>query len=260
MTRTPTNPTSRWLDNESRDLIQAFWQAAGQDEPFPRALEQSLAFALPVALVKLPRLTSRSAEQWARARGRDLNLATTNRPLHGCLTAASGFGIIFVDGTDPADEQRFTIAHEIGHFLADYLRPRRRALDRFGERFVDVLDGKRPPTLPEQVQSVIAGIAVGPYVNLMQRDLQGSDALELWSIENRADRIALALLAPPELVLDRDLGDRYPQRLETLTRVLTSGFGLPPTPALRYAANLLAECGLGPSLAESIATRPTPSA
>jgi hypothetical protein len=150
---------------------------------------------------------------------------------------------------------RFTIAHEIGHFLADYLRPRRRAIDRFGDRFIEVLDGKRPPTLPEQIQSVIGGFPIGPYVNLMQRDMQGSDALELWSIENRADRIALALLAPPEIALTYVHGEHYAERLDTLAQALVDDFGLPKTPAHRYATNLLAENGLGPTLADSIGQR-----
>ncbi|HZQ09243.1 MAG TPA: ImmA/IrrE family metallo-endopeptidase [Anaerolineae bacterium] len=35
--------------------------------------------------------------------------------------------MIFLDGSDPANEQRITVAHEIAHFLVDYQMPRARA-------------------------------------------------------------------------------------------------------------------------------------
>ncbi len=253
----PTPPTSRWLDTASLDLVRDFWQAAGGEEPLPRRLEQPLALALPVSLVKIARLHLRHAEQWLRARGRSaaFDTPTADRPLHGCLLAQNGHGIIFLDGADSPDEMRFTLAHEIGHFLADALQPRRWALATFGPHFAAVLDGERAPTTAERISLLLHGRQVGPCVNLMERAVNGSDALEVWQCEDRADRIALALLAPPDMVLAAARGGTHAERMAAAESLLVEQCGLPPTPAHRYAAALLATHGRAPSWAEFLRAR-----
>ena len=232
-------PTTAWLDTECSDLVRDFWIAAGGEEPFPRTLEGALGMALPVTLVRLPGLHTDAARAWLRARRRDLLLAVPSRPLHGCLIAHRGNGIIFVDAADSLDEQRFSLAHEIAHFLVDYILPRRRALALLGDDFVDVLDGRRSATAGERLASLFQGHSTRPHVSLMQRSVAGSDALTVWQIEHRADRVALALLAPPEEVLAIAQGNTLEERRGCAERALTRDYGLPPTPAQRYAAELL---------------------
>src|SRR5207253_2652044 len=117
-----------------------------------RNLERAVALALPVTVVKLPRLHITSVGEWLIARGRKINMnfGTFDRPLRGCVIAWRGHAIIFVDGGDPEDEQRFTIAHEIAHLLLDYFIPRRRATASLGAQIGDVLDGLRPATAEER--------------------------------------------------------------------------------------------------------------
>lgn len=229
----------QWLDAECADLVRDFWSAAGHEEPFPRTLESALGFALPVTLVRLPGLHMDAARTWLRARRRDLLLTEPSRPLHGCLVAFRGNGMIFLDASDSASEQRFSLAHEIAHFMVDYLLPRRRALATLGQGFSAVLDGERNATAGERLASIFQGISTRPHVNLMQRSVAGSDALSVWQVEHRADRVALALLAPPELVLEMALGDTLPARHRAAEYALVHDFGLPPIPAQRYAAELL---------------------
>jgi Zn-dependent peptidase ImmA (M78 family) len=43
--------------------------------------------------------------------------------LAGFLYAHHGSGIIFIEETDPEERQKFSLAHELGHFMNDYYRP-----------------------------------------------------------------------------------------------------------------------------------------
>ena len=92
---------ARWLDNESQDAVDLFWRSAGAFEDFPRTLERPLALALPVALVKLPRLRLKDVEHWLKARSIPFSFNCQSRAMHGCLVAFAGQGVIFVDGADP---------------------------------------------------------------------------------------------------------------------------------------------------------------
>ena len=53
---------------------ERFWTAAGEPEPFPRRLEDSIALALPVMVARLPRLGLFSAERWLGRHGPSIPL------------------------------------------------------------------------------------------------------------------------------------------------------------------------------------------
>jgi hypothetical protein len=245
-----------WLDGEGQDAVNLFWQRCGEVEPFPRTLERSLALAFPVTLVKLPRLKLREVEGWLQRRGVAFQFGCQSRAVRGCLIAFGGEGLIFVDGADPDDERRFTLAHEIAHFLTDYWQPRQKAILKLGPGAAEVMDGFRPASVNERVQAVLASLPMGVQTDLMERD-EGSEANytgKVWAIENRADRIALALLAPPEAVLAQlDLAlPRFEQRQAAVETVLGEQFGLPPAVARAYSRSLLTAVGKGPSWVEAI--------
>jgi hypothetical protein len=238
-----------WLDNASRDALDAFWRFCGETEPFPRDLERAMALALPVALVKLPRLHLLGIEDWLRRRGIPFRFECASRAVRGCLLAFEGKGWIFVDGSDPDDERRLTLAHEVAHFLLDYWQPRLQAIQRLGNGIIEVLDGYRPPQIGERVYALLGSIPIGVQMSLMDR---GASSPDVWRIEDRADRLALALLAPPEEVFARvePLAADFESRCEETTLVLTERFGLPRSVALAYARALLDAIGKGPSWVE----------
>src|SRR4051794_17266865 len=123
------------------ESANAFWAAAGEIEPFPRKLRRPLARALPVAVVLLPHLRLDGLRAWMRANGIGCPCAERDRALRACLVARAGHGLVFLDGADAEDDQRFSLAHELAHFLRHYWQPRQRACRHLGEAIAEVLDG-----------------------------------------------------------------------------------------------------------------------
>jgi hypothetical protein len=248
-----------WIDNESQDAAQLFWHLAGEVENYPRTLERAVSLALPIALVKLPHLGLLSIERWLRMRQiTNFTFHCQNRRVRGCLVAFCGKGLVFVDGTDPVDELRFSIAHEVAHFLLDFWLPRQNAQQNLGPAILEVMDGIRPPDVNERVYALLNNIKIGLQTNLLERNSEsGEDALFTWKAEDRADKLALALLAPPEAVLANcDLtGATFPARHESVINCLVTSFGLPASVAPGYSLELLHQIGKGPSWTESLRFR-----
>jgi hypothetical protein len=154
------------------------------------------------------------------------------------MVARAGFGVLFYDSRDDEHEQRFTLAHEVAHFVLDHLLPRFRALRAFGEEIREVLDGRRAPTREELLSSVLDQVPLGIQVKLMDRGPSGSIcAGKVAESEQRADRLALELLAPAVLslaVLKDAAGKGGEARV-------ASRFGLPAEVARTYARMLRRE-------------------
>jgi hypothetical protein len=218
------------------ELAQRFWQRAGGEEPFPRELRRPLAYALPLGIVELPRLRPAALGRHLERRGLACRgLAAADRPLRAALVALAGHGFVFLDGTDPADERRFSLAHEVAHFLADYWWPRQRIERRVGPASLEVLDGRRPPTRVERIDAALGGLQLTAHVHLMERTPDGHVAgAAIDRAEQTADTLALELLAPAEQALSA-LG---PAPADP-ARLLAERFGLPPAVARRYAAQLI---------------------
>jgi hypothetical protein len=243
-----------WLYAPEERVISKFWGLCGEMEPFPRGLERYVALALPLTIVKLPRLKVADIHDWLKRRGASVAFNCKDRQLRGCLVARSGEGLIFADGTDSPEELRFTIAHEVAHFLIDYFQPRSIALHTFGHSARDVIDGFRSPTPSERLAAVLSSKVMEMHVNLMDRSDDGATSDDVLTIENRADRVGLALLAPPSAVLSSagTLDREFVKRHGSVTSKLCHVYGLPLWLARQYSRTLLIDIGRGPSWVEAI--------
>jgi hypothetical protein len=225
-----------WLE----EAVEAICQSAASASIFPRDVEAIANEAsLSVFFVPLPNLTVERVETWIAKRHGKFQFLCSNRPLRGCIVALRGRAVIFTDTTDSADEQRFTQAHELGHFLADYQWPRQRALDALGEVIRPVLDGDRPPTRTERVHAALADVPLGYFHDLMARDEGGQiNMASVRNTEARADCLALNLLAPVEIVCSHiRISPTETERNafgHEAVRVLCDEFGLPRWAAREY--------------------------
>lgn len=222
------------------ELVRTFWTEAGSLESFPRTLRRPSACALPVSIVLLPRLRLDSVRAWLRANGVVCPCDERDRPLRACLVACRGHGLIFLDGTDADDEQRFSLAHELAHFLRHYWQPRQLACRRLGEQVAEVFDGERPPTLPERLHSLLKNVSLGFQLHLMRRGPRREVLnVAVARAEEEADQVAYELLAPAADVLAQTGTVQGAAGRASLVEVLQTIFGLPQEQATDYARLLL---------------------
>jgi len=220
----------------------AFWHLVGGPITPPRDLDNLVSRQLPLSIVSFAQLSVRGIERWFVQRDVPYQFLCSDRALCGCIVAARGHGLIFIDANDAPDERRFTTAHEIAHFWLDYDAPRRRALNVFGESIRSVIDGERVPTAEERIDAALSSVMLGVYVDLMPRGVQGGiDQGTVLRSEERADRLALELLAPAEEVIAHlPTATAQPlERIRITSEVLVQVYGLPRQVARTYAAAIL---------------------
>lgn len=232
------------FDKDVVRCAEMFWKRVGKCEQFPRTLETPISWALPIAIVKLPELGLKEIHQWLQDRNIALDFRTPNRKLRACLVAKAGKGIIFLDGCDDSDEQRLSLAHELAHYLRDYLEPREKVLSCFGETISDVLDGHRLPTPEERLKGIFNGVSIGTFTDLLDRsssrNIHRASILEK---EDFADQLALELLAPHQVVISRlnELGIKWKDKSATdmCVGILINDYGIPRDTANIYGNMLV---------------------
>ncbi|MBP1464377.1 ImmA/IrrE family metallo-endopeptidase [Candidatus Chloroploca sp. M-50] len=237
-----------WLERAA----EQFWEAVGEPLALPRDLASVISRPFPLGVITLPALDMLKVEGWFAERNVPYRFLCQNRALCGCIVAARGHGLIFIDPNDPPAEQRFTVAHEVAHFLLDYLEPRQEALARLGESILPVLNGERAPTTDERIHALLGRVKLGFYQDMMPRTASGSiDQTAILRAEDRADRLALELLAPATHVLASatTIASTPFERTRALTELLEQQYGFPRAVARAYGTSLVKQSSK-PSLAE----------
>lgn len=211
-----------------RATAETFWAAAGGRSAYgsPVRIDAAVIRSLPIAIHRIPGLSSGHVEAMLRRAGISIALHGSARALRGCLIADVGVGLILVDGDDAEAEQRLTVSHETAHFLLHYLALRTAALTGLGRQVVAVLDRTRSPTQAELFSSALRDLPLAPFRHAMVRGATPPRG-RIATMEAEADDLAIELLAPWHLV--RSL--RSPD-----AETLASRFGLPPAVAARLAA------------------------
>jgi len=230
------------------ELAAAFWAEAGGPAPFPRDLRGPIAGAFPLAVLARPSLSTEAVREWLHRRRIAFPLRGADRPLRACLVARDGGGFLFLDAADDPAEQRFSLAHELAHFLRHYWQPRLRASARLGGRILEVFDGRRPPSRVERLDALLAGVALGFHAHLMGRDAGRRPAGAVAVAEQEADRLAHELLAPAAAVAVRLAGNGRGDRRGRAAAELRDFFGLPAAEADAYASILFPAAAPDPLL------------
>jgi IrrE N-terminal-like domain len=181
---------------DPRPVAERIWREVGYRPPHPRDLIRPMMETFDIAVILIPKLSIEAVNQWLTGHGRQPLRNHRDRGLRACLLARRGFGLIFIDGSMDHDERRYAVAHELAHFLAHYLELRRRAVARFGEQILSVLDGDRPATVAERLSEIIQHTSLGQFDDFLVRDDAGKPSAAVIDIENEADLVAMELLAP----------------------------------------------------------------
>lgn len=230
------------LENTANEFRQ-------ENKSWPVDLIRLIAFSLPLTVEEIPELNLSDIEHWLASRVRAYRFPCSNRQLHGCLIVDEGTGFVFIDSNDTDAEKRFTLAHEVAHFLNDYFLPRQRVVRNLGEGILDVLDGKRQPTVDERLNSIILDVPLKTYMHLFEHDGSGNFMNNTnWKAENKADRLGLEIMAPAKMVCDdliltgaiRD----YSHCFKEAQKLLGKKYGLPVWCINNYARRI-ANCLTG---------------
>lgn len=222
------------------DLAERFWTAAGAVDGFPRDVERAAITSGFLTVLHRERLSVAMIRAWLAKVGIAHPLRVPDRPLRACLVACDGSGFAFIDSTDSEDERRFSLAHELAHFLRDYLAPRETAARRVGANAVQVLDGTRGATPEERVRAWCSRTDLGVHVHLMDRAVV---RLAVREAEENADLLAYELLAPAADVFDRAAD------AAAATELLIGYYRMPAIQAEHYASLLFPPPRMDPLLA-----------
>jgi Zn-dependent peptidase ImmA (M78 family) len=147
---------------------------------------------LPIRCIELPALTCQSAQDYllrCGALGERLALddaAQEHDPLAGFAYQGGECAFLFVNGDDPVVRRRFSMAHELGHYVLHFR-----------------------PTLLRWREALAAGEDITAYVfdAFTQRDVENAEdddrGQDYVQREREADDFAASLLLPPDLVASR---------------------------------------------------------
>jgi hypothetical protein len=184
------------------DLASRFWDEVGAEADFPRDLEDAIDAALPVTVKRLPGLTLTMVREWLAPLEIIVD-ESTDRALCGCLAANRGEAFLFVDANDPPSEQRYTVAHELAHYLRDVRRPRQRIERTLGAAGLEIADGLRSASVDDRLSAALDDVDLSIRLHLLSRDAEGRPATaDIADAEDSADALAYELLAPAQFLAE----------------------------------------------------------
>ena len=251
---------SQFASKKYQQFAQQFWEATYIPESFPRDIIQAISTLPNLLVVCLAELDMEKISDWLYNKNCGFTIEVVPKRLHGCLVIFRGRGIIFLNSSDPEAERRFTLAHELAHFLLEYQIPLQDAIRFFGENIREVLEGKRPPTLRERLDGILANVNLNPYVHLLERvDLNGFSRLYVWKVEDRADYLALELLVPFRKIYGQVKKNSKVKTFQLLQdhtcQLLIQKYGLPFSIAESYSGKIASRVQGGTSIWEEWGVR-----
>jgi hypothetical protein len=218
-----------------QSLANRFWERAGRNAPYPRNMWVPVQRAFPITIRQIHELSVNHVYADLSSIGYSDPPDTPDRRLRGCLVALQGYGIIFLDAADLPEERNFSLAHEASHFIIDHWQPREAVRKSISPNALEAFDGERAPTVVERFKGIRNGIAIRPLEHFMDRDPDGNIRVSSFMrSENKADRLALELLAPALKVVGRQRFSTRPKSGDEIVDVLKREFGLPAPVALSY--------------------------
>lgn len=187
--------------SDLKKISNRFWVDSGLKMECPRPIEDAVIRNLPISIVKMKVLTYQSLSQWFAERNLVGILPHFSESLLGGIFAFKGNALLFVDAKLPSYEMRYTVAHEVGHFLFDYHYKRQKAKATVGDSAEEILDGTRRASLGERVDAILLGIDLKPYYHLLSdQNCISISRGQIETAEDNADFLADELIAPEDII------------------------------------------------------------
>ncbi len=228
-----------------------FWKRAGGRFDYPADIAYAVTCALDVYVDEVAGLTPVSAAAHVGRKGLWLLDGVDERSLHGCVIVGRSGAAILVEKSDDEAEKRFTIAHEVSHYILEVKRRHERAADRMGREFADTLYGLREATPTERIDAWLNNTRSEAFAHFMDRaDTGGYGCARTQEAECLADDLALEILAPHSELTAAVSSMEFSESLKVARRVSERRFGLPEGIAERYASRIVWRMKGGPSTAE----------
>jgi len=231
-----------------------FWKRAGGRPDPPVDIGYAATCALEVGIRPIDGLTPVTAADHLRRVGIECADGVDERELHGCIAVGPHGATILVEMRDDDAQRRFTITHELSHYILEVHRHHQRAERWMGQDYVDILYGSREATPTERIDAWLNGVRSSAFTHFMDRDSNGGygcgNALEA---ECSADRLAIEILAPrAEMVSVVSDYEKLPFRdlVDATRRIAEQRFGLPYAVAVPYVDRIAWRLTRGPSTAE----------
>ncbi|WDF54338.1 ImmA/IrrE family metallo-endopeptidase [Mucilaginibacter sp. KACC 22063] len=245
------------VNNYAVSVAKEFWSATGLSTEPPFDIAGAVSLLFPIDIVQLSELSTAKIDHWFSARNVNIQTHVQDRPLHGFVVFSRGVGFMFINGTDDEQERRYTIAHEVSHFLLDYKIPRDKIIKKLGAEVEEVLDGIREPSSKEMVEGIIKHVAVKPFTHLLEKEGDGSfENLQVYYAENNADTLALELLAPASRIKAETLKEKkklsHTDFCKICNELLVHRYKLPTQIATDYAKVLAYRATGGPSIMDKL--------
>lgn len=228
-----------------------FWKRAGGRFDYPVDIAYAATCALDVYVDQVAGLTTVSAAAHIGCGGLWSLDGAEERSLHGCVVVGRSGGAILVEKSDDEAEKRFTIAHEVSHYILEVKQRHERATDRMGRDFSDILYGFREATPTERIDAWLNNTRSEVFAHFMDRAPGGGyGCSRTLDAECLADDLALEILAPrSELIAAISLMG-FSESLKAARGISGRRFGLPEGVAEWYASRVVWQLMGGPSTAE----------
>jgi len=240
------------------NIAKEFWRLAGGVQKWPCDIERAVSILTPLNIVSLSDLSLKKIKEWFNNRGISFDIDYSDRMLHGFISVHKNFGFIFINGTDSESERRYTVSHEVSHYIIDYKLPRERVVNVYGKGIEEVLDGYREPTVEERVESILNSISIKPYTHILEKEGNGTfEKYNNWMSERDADALAVELLAPYKLIQKgfpkHSKSNLSFQECKTLLMdILKDKYALPYTISAEYSSCIAANIIGNKSLIEKL--------
>ncbi len=149
-----------------------------------------------LTVTELPQLTRQTAANFLLQRGVVLEPggATSQDALAGFLYVSTHFGSVFVERDDPVVRRRFSVAHELGHYLLHFQPLLQSSVMNGGQGACEIMEGL--PRADEDTEP--DSVPVGTLLSQQDELLLLLPPFE--QMEREANRFAAELLMPSDRV------------------------------------------------------------